>query len=198
MTSDDRVQRDRLLRTAVLSGDERAWQTWCEETFDELYRYVRWRCAALPDRTDEVVQETWLLAVRRLREFDPKRGTFGAWLRGIAAKVICNQLRRHQAARKRQHPLGSEPAACDTDKSLEDRERAQRIAATLTALPERHEAVLRAKYLESLSVAAIAASWGETPKAIESLLARARQKFREIYERLEQVNNGETSSQPTA
>jgi len=42
--------------------------------------------------------------------------------------------------------------------------------------------VLRAKYLEGLSVAEIASARGETPKAVESLLSRARQAFRKVYQ----------------
>ena len=44
------------------------------------------------------------------------------------------------------------------------------------------KAVLRAKYLDGRSMAEIAAAWGETPKAVESLLTRARQAFREAYQ----------------
>ena len=57
--------------------------------------------------------------------------------------------------------------------------------ADLASLSERHEAVLRAKYLEQHSVADIAAEWDETPKAVESLLSRARAAFREAYQLLE-------------
>ena len=41
--------------------------------------------------------------------------------------------------------------------------------------------MLRAKYLDGRSVADIAAAGGETPKAVESLLTRARQAFRDAY-----------------
>ncbi|HJT76533.1 MAG TPA: sigma factor, partial [Gemmataceae bacterium] len=87
MQSGDRVGRERILRRAVLAGDERAWQTWYDECFDGLYAYVAWRCAGLRDLADEVVQETWLTAVRRVRAFDPDRGPFAGWLCGIAANV---------------------------------------------------------------------------------------------------------------
>jgi RNA polymerase sigma-70 factor, ECF subfamily len=65
----------------------------------------------------------------------------------------------------------------------EDQNREERIGATLEALPERQEEVLRAKYLEGLSVAEIAADWNETPKAVESLLSRARAAFRSLYDK---------------
>ena len=44
------------------------------------------------------------------------------------------------------------------------------------------------KYLDLLSVEQIAAEWDETPKAIESLLTRARQAFRSAYEHLSGID----------
>src|SRR6516162_4354904 len=99
MNPSDRVWRERGLRSAVLAGDERAWQTWYDESFAGLYAYVWWRCAGLRDLGDEVVQETWLTAVRRVRDFDPERGCFAGWLCGIAANVLRNQLRRETRRR---------------------------------------------------------------------------------------------------
>ena len=180
MHSDDRVRRERGLRSAVLAGDERGWQTWYDESFEDLYAYVWWRCAGLRDRADEVVQETWLTAVRRARHFDPAAGPFAGWLRGIAANLLRNRFRRERvasSARVRLNHAGAEPA----DAGLLRRERAERIARALAELSERHEAVLRAKYLEGRAVADIAAEWRETPKAVESLLTRAREAFRAAY-----------------
>ncbi len=176
----DRVWRERGLRSAVLAGDERAWQSWYDESFAGLYRYVCWRCAGLRDVADEVVQETWLTAVRRIAKFDPDQASFAAWLRGIAANLIRNHLRTLRRAAPTVPLDGSEAAACGSEHA--DKER---IAEALAALSERHEAVLRAKYLEQRSVAGIAADWGETEKAVESLLSRAREAFREAWMRLD-------------
>ncbi len=183
MQSGDRVGRERGLRRAVLAGDERAWQTWYDECFDGLYAYVSWRCAGLRDLADEVVQETWLTAVRRVRAFDPDRGPFAGWLCGIAANVLRNHLRRR---RRTTVPVPRTVGAAEAaDAALERREQAEGIAHALAELPPRYEAVLRAKYLDGRSMADIAAGWGETPKAVESLLTRARQAFREAYLRRE-------------
>jgi RNA polymerase sigma-70 factor (ECF subfamily) len=178
--SSDRVGRERGLRSAVLAGDERAWQTWYDESFDGLRAYVWWRCAGLRDLADDVVQETWLTAVRRVRDFDPERGSFATWLCGIAANVLRNHLRRAVRRQSAPRPVAV-PAAEPADAALERREQAERIARALAELPERYEAALRAKYLDDRSVAEIAAAWDETPKAVESLLTRARQAFRDAY-----------------
>jgi RNA polymerase sigma-70 factor (ECF subfamily) len=182
MDFEGRVERDRLLRSAVLRGDQRAWQTWIDETFDDLCGYVRWRCGGLRERADEVIQETWLTAARRIRRFDPAKGTFLAWLRGIAGNVLRNHMRRRKPAKS----LNIDPVAVADQDAAEERERGERITTVLCRLSERHEAVLRAKYLEGLSVVEIAESRGETPKAVESLLARARQGFRGAYRKCEQ------------
>jgi RNA polymerase sigma-70 factor, ECF subfamily len=184
MHPSDRVGRERGLWSAVVAGDERAWQTWYEESFAGLYAYVSWRCAGLRDLTEDVVQDTWLTAVRRIRTFDPERGSFAAWLQGIAVNVLRNQLRR-EACRRRLAPSANGHVAAPADAALEQRERAEQITRALADLPERYEAVLRAKYLEQQSVQTIAAAWGETPKAVESLLTRARLAFRDAFQRLE-------------
>ena len=176
MNSADRVWRERSLRDAVLSGDEQAWRTWYDESFTGLYAYVLWRCGGLRQHADDVVQETWLVVVRRIAAFDPVQAAFATWLRGIAAHVLRNHFRKM----KRHGRLAVSRNGVSGD--AEQRDRAERVASALSQLPERYEAVLRAKYLDGQSVADVAAAWNETPKAVESLLTRARQAFREKYD----------------
>jgi len=99
MEPDERANREELARRAVLNGDERAWQTLYDGTFEALYRYVHWRLAGIAETVEEVVQETWMTAVRRIRQFDPAKGRFEDWLRGIAANVVRNRLRQENGRR---------------------------------------------------------------------------------------------------
>jgi RNA polymerase sigma-70 factor (ECF subfamily) len=126
MNPSDRVWRERGLRNAVLAGDERAWQTWYDETYESLAAYVAWRCAGLADVAEDVVQETWLTAVRRLRAFDPEQGSFAGWLRGISAHLLHNHFRR-QLRRGRLEPSrnGQCPSAPPAEHPLEQRELAE-------------------------------------------------------------------------
>jgi RNA polymerase sigma-70 factor (ECF subfamily) len=170
--------RERGLRDAALAGDPAAWRALYDGAFDRVAGYVRWRAGGVADLADDVLQEAWLTAARRLRAFDPGKALFAAWVAGIAANVLRNQLRA--ARRRRARPLTADPVAAppaDSD------EKAERVAAALAGLPDRYEQALRAKYLDGLAVDQIAAACGETPKAIESLLTRARQAFREAYDR---------------
>ncbi len=133
----------------------------------------------MPQLMEETVQETWLTAVRRIRKFDPDRGTFQAWVRGIAANQLRNQFRRQRAVPGMCRDLDWERAiSLPPDTVLENLEQAAQVAAALAALPSQYELVLRAKYVDALPVAEIALSLSQTPKAVESLLSRAREAFR--------------------
>ena len=178
---DERTEQEQMLRRKVLAGDQTAWRTLYDGAFAALWAYVSWRCAGQRDLAEEMTQETWLVAVRRLADFDPAQASFITWLRGIAAHLLQNAVRLRQ--RRREQQLGTTEELAATGEGPSTHEQAELIAEVLTELPPRYEAVLRAKYLDRASVEQIAADWQETPKAIESLLSRARQAFRFAYEK---------------
>jgi RNA polymerase sigma-70 factor (ECF subfamily) len=192
MQAGERIQIEEALRARVLAGDAAAWRVLYDLAYAELWAYVVWRSAGMRDLAEDVAQETWLIAVRRIGDFEPTRASFVSWLRGIAAKVLANQLRSRW--RRPEQPLldSAEPAHDENGR----RDEAELIARALTELPERYEVALRAKYLDRLSVAEIAEDWGETAKAIESLLTRARQAFRAAYERLSGVDTAIKEHKP--
>lgn len=191
MHTGDPSSREEWCHRAVLSGDERAWQELYEQVYDGLYRYVSWRCGSDADRTEEIVQETWMTAIRRIRVFDPQQGRFLSWLRGIAAHILRNHFRsRNGKVASAQSLISEPPVERPPEQRLEQQERTTRIASTLSALSERHESerheeVLRAKYVDQFSIVEIAHMRNESPKAIESLLTRAREAFRREYEKRE-------------
>lgn len=180
--SSEETWRQRGLRDAVVVGDEGAWRTLYEECFEPLYAYAFHRLGRDRERTDEVIQEVWMTAVRRIAQFDPDLGTFDAWLRGITDNVMRNVWRRER--QRRQMTSAPVDGAAGSESPFRAVELAEEIALTLTKLPARYQRVLRAKYHDELAVGEIAAQWNETPKAIESLLSRARAAFRQAYETL--------------
>jgi RNA polymerase sigma-70 factor (ECF subfamily) len=183
MSETDRAARERLLRKGVLAGDSEAWTTLYEASFDALRAYVVWRCGGSSDQADEVLQDVWLIAVRSIRRFDPAQAAFATWLQGIAGNVLRNRIRREQTARS---ALGQAARAESVESSTPDTDQSALVAAALVALPERYEAVLKAKYFERLTVAEIAGNWSESTKAVESLLTRARDAFRKLYQQINQ------------
>ncbi len=188
MPANDRGH-EHVLRRAAIAGDEQAWRAWYDASLDSLYAYVLWRCAGLRDLADDIVQETWLIAVRRIRDFEPERASFLTWLRSIAANLLRNHFRKES---RREALAGGQSGLDKTGQTAE----AEHIALALAALPDHYEAVLRAKYVERDSVAEIAVARGESVKAVESLLGRARQAFKEMYLNLSAAGRTEEVSQP--
>ena len=174
---------ERALLRAVLAGDGAAWRALYERAFEPLHAFVHLRSGRRADATEEVLQECWLTAVRRIRDFDPGKGTFEGWLRGIAENLLRN--RRRSDARERARSGGDHGATFETrGDAAANVDLSEHIALALTALPARYQEVIRAKYEEELPVAEIASRWRESPKAVESLLSRARAAFRSAYRSL--------------
>jgi RNA polymerase sigma-70 factor (ECF subfamily) len=167
------------LRQAALAGDAGAWQALFQSAFEAVAGYVRWRCGGRSDLIDDAIQEAWLTAARKLRAFDPVRSRFAAWVCGIAANVCRNLVRTRLRAAKRVRPLVTVPEPAMPESSPDHDPEA--VARALAELPERYELALRLKYLEQRSVADMARLFGDSEKAVESLLTRARQAFREKY-----------------
>lgn len=180
-----RVENEKRLRSAVLRGNEHAWETLYNDSYEVLARYVSWRCFGSSEQAEDVLQETWLTAVRKLKQFDPERGAFAAWLRGIAANVLRNRLRSRHSQVMENHDVQSLAMVFDApgQPSAGD-EMEERVAMALSLLPANYESVLREKYLAQRSVSEIASQFDQTPKAVESLLSRARELFRTIYLRV--------------
>lgn len=185
MDDRQRIGYETGLRAAVLAGDEAAWRAWYDAHADGLRRYVLWRTGGIADLADDVLQDAWLTAVRRIGDFKPQAGGFRQWLNGIAAFTLKNHLRKRQRVVVRQQVLVEVPASDDTPS---DPDRAWRIVKALAELPPRYERVLRAKYLDGRSVNDIAGEWNDSPKAVESVLTRARDQFRNAYERLSRAD----------
>jgi RNA polymerase sigma-70 factor, ECF subfamily len=185
---EETMKEEATLRAAVLAGDEAAWRVLYERHFDGLFAYLFARAGRDTHRTEELVQECWLVAVRRIRRFDPGKGGFGTWLRGTADHALVNQ-RRTWARRLRLWQTHAPPA--EPQVAPPHHEAGERVMLAMSVLPGPYQAVLRAKYEEQRPVADIAAEWGQTTKSVESLLTRARHAFREACMRLDATEPGE-------
>jgi RNA polymerase sigma-70 factor (ECF subfamily) len=184
MASEDLRPSEWILRQAVLAGDERAWQALYDAAFEPLHAYIAWRCGGRADWADDLAQETWMIAVRRLANFDPEKGPFLNWLRGIAANLLRNHFRLRRPATGQELP--DRPAGFESESAQADQ--AERVGAVLAELAAPYEEVLRAKYLDQRTVADIAADLGQSAKAVESLLTRAREAFRIAFSKADELN----------
>ncbi len=175
---------ERALAEAARRGDENAWRVLFDRHADAAYRYAYVRSARRRDRAEEAVQEAWMIAVRKLGTFDSTRGTFGAWMQGILEHVLANQRRKWARRDNTEAPL--EAALNHPQHGTVPGD--ERLALAFTEIPVEYQDAIHAKYVQGFSMIEIAERWKRTPKAIESLLGRARAALREAYVKHEKRN----------
>ena len=187
----DQQPFDEPWRRQALRGDEVALRRLTAEMLPALYRFCLYRVGRNQHLCEEVVQETFLRALRDLARYEPGRsdGNLFPWLTGLARNEIQRVLGREKAAASLQTlwermdrdllavfaRLDSEPLA---EATLEREETRELVNAAMAQLPPHYRQALESKYVSGESVRTIAERWRMTEKATESLLSRAREAFR--------------------
>ena len=176
---------DRSLAERLVLRDNAAWEAFCRGYSRPLYSAIRLRFGCSPEQAEEIVHMAFCRSVKSINTFDPSRGRLFDWLRAVAINEARTVLHRESVSRR-------------TDMDRQDRERIEHmeeallpdellcreefralVLEVLMGLGTRSRDVLVLKYLEGRSVSEIAGAWGQTEKAIESLLTRSRNAFRE-------------------
>jgi RNA polymerase sigma-70 factor, ECF subfamily len=190
---------DLELKERVLAGEPEAAEQLFRRHVDALYEFVHYRLSGDRALVEDVVQDTFLVALEGLAGFDG-RSSLHTWLCGIAK----NKIRTH---RRRRRPVALEDVLEESqveidailarieheplpDAVLEARETRELVGATLSSLPPDYRAALLAKYVDGSSVADIAAAQGKGLKATESTLTRARAAFAKVFELLARRRGG--------
>jgi RNA polymerase sigma-70 factor (ECF subfamily) len=191
---------DLTLRDRVLLGDRAAAETFFERHLDALYEFVHYRAGGNRALTEDVVQDTLLVALEKLESFDG-RSTLHTWLCGIAK----NKLRMHRRRRRPQliedileeADVEIDAILAEVDRTelpewvLERQETQELVGATLSSLPPDYRSALVEKYIEGLSVEEMARRRGKGFKAQESTLQRARLAFAKVFQLLARKRGGQ-------
>jgi RNA polymerase sigma-70 factor (ECF subfamily) len=192
--AEESEQRDDIsLIEAYRSGDVAA--------FDELFRRYHGRIRAICLRyigdemvAEDLVQETFFNVLRSLTRVD-ETFNFGAWVNRIAVNICQDELRRRN--RRALHTDGGgdpeeqllrlpdNDMTGDPERALELSHLRQIVWEVAKKLPERQRMVLTLRELQGLSYASIARVMGISDAAVETLLHRARRRFKEEYLLLE-------------
>jgi len=178
---------DTLVRRAQ-AGDELAVTSLFDGQAAALRRRIHRRLSPAIRRKvseSDVMQETCLVASRRLGEFEYRgEGSFGAWLGRIADNTALTVARRMAGTAKRnvhaevsrdmraetaQHG-GALPSPSRRAMATELRER---VAAAMAAMPEDYRVVLEMLQHRRLGFAEAAELMGRSANAVKKLHARA-------------------------
>ena len=199
------VHLDKALARRILAGDERAFRSMFDRYFPRLYRYA---VARLGDEESarDVVQQTFCRAIERLDSYRGEAALY-SWICRICHNCLVDHCRKlNRDAERLMHIEDSlevravlealtADAADNPETRARQRDLGRLVQSVLDYLPGHYGDVLEWKYVEGLSVKEIAARMKTGPKAVESLLTRARHSFREAFAALPQgiLGNGDSS-----
>ena len=169
-------------------GDERAWirgaQSGSVSDLEALFRHHwprAYRAAYLvvhdSAAAEDIAQEAFLAAVRRLDRFDRRR-PFGPWLHRIVVNRAIDWSRSRASRRESGDAwlnLAEAPAPPEA-------EHAQTLAAALADLSPEHRAVIVMRHLLEYTPGEIAAALGLPRGTVNSRLRRALDQLRTTIE----------------
>ena len=182
---------DRKLVRRLVGGDERAFDAFVDEYFPRLYRFAYSRVGGDREAAEDVVQTTFMNVIRKIGTYRGEAALF-TWLCTFCRYEIAAFWRRRGKRMAEVKLVEDSPAIRAAVETLgafsegniarfERDELARLVWAVLDHLPVRYGNALQWKYIHGLSVREIAARSETSPKAVESLLTRARQAFRDGF-----------------
>jgi RNA polymerase sigma-70 factor (ECF subfamily) len=186
---------DKRLVKQMLADDQRAFDSFFDDNFARLYRFALVRLSDDPDAAREVAQITLIRAIRKMHTYRAESALF-TWFCAICRNETSDWLAKH--GRYREHIVLVEDfpeiqAAVDSVQVPEQMspehhyrrvELLRLIQVALDRLPPKYGDVLEWKYIEGHSIREISDKLNMRDEATQSLLARAKRAFSEVYSAL--------------
>lgn len=167
----------------VINGDVESFRLLVRRYEKPLHRLIR---NLVPDTHDgeDVAQEVFLAAYRRLASYDPARGAFSTWLYTIARNKCLN-------ARKKRRPVALDPLPEMLVTRAPDTESVEAewfclLDEALDALPFAQKTVFVLAEIQDLSLEEISQIEGVPVGTVKSRLGRAKEKLRSLLRSAEQ------------
>jgi RNA polymerase sigma-70 factor, ECF subfamily len=174
---------ERRLIAGVLAKDRKATGEFVAHCADWLYPFVRNRLIPRDEVVEDLIQEIVFAAWQALPSY---RGdaNLRSWVIGIARHKVEDYYRKKlqdlQVPELDESLL--EPAVTPGfEERLDSAALRAKVRETLASLPEAYALALTWRYRDEKSVREMAQLAGKTEKAMERLLARARQNFRKRW-----------------
>lgn len=174
----DNLESTASLIDRIRDGDEAASETLWKLYLPELYRWAHGRLPAWArddGATGDIVQETVLRTLDKVKGFEPRRkGAFFAYLRCALMNKIRDQLRA--AARHPRHGLETEPIASEASplETAIGKERLESYESALATLSERHQEAVFLRVELGVDWKDVAEAIGSpSPNAARMVVARA-------------------------
>ena len=165
----------RALTLAVRSGDANAFSRFYDLYSFRIYRFLLVLAGGDENAAREVCQSVFIKLVKRCKVFDQERALW-AWLCALAKNAFIDFCRAEQR-RNRLVFIDELPPVSASE--LESTNRlAEALHNALARLAPEERELIQAAYVDERPIQELADASGQSYKAVESRLARLRQKLK--------------------
>jgi RNA polymerase sigma-70 factor (ECF subfamily) len=193
-------ERDAAAVARACAGDTDAFRVLVDRYSRKIFR-LAYRMTRNEHDAEDVVQETFLRAYRRLRQFE-SRSSFGTWIFRIAVNAaldLTRKLGRYEQAEQPMpepeggaHPLSQLPAPEPApDRLLLSGELKHKVESVLASLSPQVRTAFVLRHYEGMSIEEIGSVLGLKGSATKNSIYRAVQKLRKELEPLVVAQSGE-------
>ncbi len=178
-------EADTIMR--VLAGDTEAFCAIVQNYERPLFGFVQHLLMDTAD-TQDLVQEVFLTAFKKLGSFDPALSRFSTWLYTIARNKVINVNKKKRPLRVSKIPEPGRPAG-QVDTLMRDELFAQ-LDGALKRLPAKRRRAFVLTQIEQLSYEEVAQIEGTRSGTIKSRVNRARRTLQASLASLGEANHG--------
>jgi RNA polymerase sigma-70 factor (ECF subfamily) len=187
----DAEQAEPQLIKRILAGEGEAYRHLVETYQDRVYRLCRLMMGQSA-AAEDLAQDTFLRAFRKLDRFDPARGNFANWLLTIARRLCLNALQKRQHRALLEEAQAHVPLSSQDEGPMAHAARSESLRAIDRALaqlpPDQQRAFIFAE-IEGMPHHDIAQIEGIAIGTVKSRVSRAklalRGSLRSLYEELD-------------
>ncbi|HUS71695.1 MAG TPA: sigma-70 family RNA polymerase sigma factor [Sedimentisphaerales bacterium] len=159
----------------VLEGDIESFRFILERYERPVVRMIR-NITNSTDSSEDIAQDVFLTAYKKLASFDSARGNFSTWLFTIARNKSLNALKKKKPLLMSELPEKNNPRNPSDD--MAEKEFFDQLDKALRAVPSRQRRAFILAEFENLSYEQIAQIEGARLGTIKSRINRAKNKLR--------------------
>ena len=175
-----RDEENELVRR-ITRGDRAAFAVLVQQHQRALANYTR-RMLTDTDLADDVVQETFLPLWTQAARYDAGTARLTTWLHNIAHNLCIDSFRRSSRISFSDDADSTLESDDAPDSAEHSRERSDAVRQAVASLPERQRSALILCHYQGLSNRDAAEILDVSVDALESLLARARRRLKQLLE----------------